>query len=149
MSSPIINYTTTVAVDKTLAEITRILSSRQSVSVMTDYENGVLSTISFRLTTRHGLMSFMLPARVDKVYAILCKSHIARRLRTKEQAARVAWRIIKDWIEAQFALIQTEQATIEEVFLPYMQNQNGQTLFASLAESGFKGLALPAPKESE
>lgn len=147
MASPIINYTTTIPVEKTLAEIQKILSSRQSVSVMTDFQNGVASAISFRLTTRHGLMSFMLPARVDKVCAILARSNIPRRLRTKEQAARVAWRVIKDWIEAQFALIQTDQTTIEEVFLPYMQNQNGQTLYASLAEGGFKGLALPAPKE--
>ena len=35
-----------------------------------------------------------------------------------QQANRTAWRIIKEWILAQMALIETEMVSVEEVFLP-------------------------------
>jgi hypothetical protein len=46
-----------------------------------------------------------------------------------EQAERVAWRIIKDWVEAQMAILDTQMVKMEEVFFPYMLNGQGQTLF--------------------
>lgn len=69
---------------------------------------------------------------------------ITPRLRTMEQASRVAWRIIKDWLAAQLALIKAEMVTLEQVFLPYAQNADGATLFDVLAEGKFRGLALPS-----
>lgn len=48
---------------------------------------------------------------------------------TYEQAERVAWRIIKDWIEAQMAILESKQVVFEEIFLPYMLNNKGQTFF--------------------
>ena len=56
---------------------------------------------------------------------------------TREQAERVAWRILKDWVEAQMALIDIEMARFEEVFLPYIQTNNGQTVYARLEEKQF------------
>jgi hypothetical protein len=40
-------------------------------------------------------------------------------------ARKVAWRIIKDWVAAQLALIEAEQATLAQVFLPYCVMQHG------------------------
>lgn len=48
---------------------------------------------------------------------------------TPEQAARVAWRIAKDWLEAQAALIDAEMALLDEVMLPYMLGDRGQTVY--------------------
>ncbi len=144
--SAILNYTTSVAADKTVGEIQRILSQHGNIHVLTGYQNGVASNISFRVDTKHGTMSFMLPARIEQVESLLKKSRIPQRLRTREQAARVAWRIIKDWIEAQMALIQAGQVAIEEAFLPFVQDINGETLYSRLSAGGFKGLALPNPK---
>lgn len=67
---------------------------------------------------------------------------IPSRLRTREQASRVAWRVIKDWLEAQLAMIKAEMVTIDQVFLPYAQNEAGVTLYESLEAGQFKGLAL-------
>ena len=39
---------------------------------------------------------------------------------TREQAARVAWRIAEDWLKAQAALIDASLASLDEVMLPYM-----------------------------
>lgn len=40
--------------------------------------------------------------------------------RMHEQAVRVGWRIIRDWVRAQCAIIESEMVTLEQVFLPYM-----------------------------
>ena len=56
-----------------------------------------------------------------------------------EQANRTAWRIIKEWIPAQMALIETEMVTVEEVFLPYMLTGK-QTLYQALSNGDLKML---------
>lgn len=44
------------------------------------------------------------------------------------QAVRTAWRIVKDWVEAQMALVETRMVTTQEVFLPYAVMRDGRTL---------------------
>ena len=44
------------------------------------------------------------------------------------QAVRIAWRIVKDSVEAQMALVQTQMVTTAEVFLPYAVMRDGRTL---------------------
>ncbi len=143
---PILNYTTTISVDKTVAEIQKAMSQCRDIQVLTAYENGIVSSISFRLMTNHGLLSFLLPAKIDHIHQVLERSAVKNKYKTREQAARVAWRIIKDWIEAQVALIQAEQVTLEEAFLSFMQNIPGETLYQQLQAESFKGLALPPLK---
>lgn len=64
-----------------------------------------------------------MPVNYDAVYEVLTeegrifKGDAERR---KEQARRVAWRILKDWIEAQIALLESGMVEMEEIFLPYM-----------------------------
>lgn len=96
--------------------------------------------------TRFGVMSFRLPIELDKALIVLRRDpKCPPRLRTPEQASRVGLRIVKDWIEAQMALISIGMATMEQVFLPYAQDNQGVTLYETLETGGFKGLALPAP----
>ena len=59
----------------------------------------------------------------------------------REQAFRTAWRIIKDWGEAQLALLETEMVDFEEVFMPYILSGR-ETLYQALSEGRVK--ALPA-----
>ena len=44
------------------------------------------------------------------------------------QAVRTAWRIVKDWVEAQMALVETQMVTTRDVFLPYAVMRDGRTL---------------------
>lgn len=46
-----------------------------------------------------------------------------------EQAERIAWRNVKDWIAAQVALVETEQATMDELFFPKLVDRNERTLY--------------------
>lgn len=141
-----LNYTTEVSTDKTLTEIQRLLAAAHCQAVMNEMHEGVVTAISFRIVTRFGLMSFRLPGNVEKVQVVLERSKLERRFRTKEQAARVAWRVVKDWLEAQLAIIKAEMVTLEQAFLPYAQDSSGVTVYEKLAGENFKTLALPAPK---
>lgn len=48
---------------------------------------------------------------------------------SRDQAERVAWRIVKDWLAAQLAILETEMVDVQQVFLPYFLNRQGQTLY--------------------
>jgi len=63
---------------------------------------------------------------VDKVHTVLHRQKVKC---DREQAERVAWRIVKDWVEAQMAILESEMVQMDEIFLPYMVNNNGQTFF--------------------
>ena len=93
-----------------------------------------------------------MPANIAAVQRILKKQALTGKIPRRytddiEQATRTAWRILKDWLLAQLALIETGMASVEQVFLPYAQNPSGQTVYEALIEKKFAGLALPAPKD--
>ena len=137
---PILNYTTSIAVEKTVAEIQQKLARAGAQAVLTEYDSErVLIAISFRMMCQSIMVTFRLPAQVDRIYVLLQRDpKVSRSLRTRDQAARVAWRIIKDWVEAQLAIVEAEQAKMVEVFLPYAQNPaTGQTLYQQLEGSDF------------
>ena len=50
------------------------------------------------------------------------------------QAERTAWRNVRDWVLAQMAIIEAGMVDIQEVFLPYMTNSQGQTLYQLYAQ---------------
>lgn len=138
---PILNYTTSISAEKTCGEIQQKLARSGAQAIMHEYDkNGVLIRLSFKIECHGVMLAFILPANIDKLYTILQNSRgVPIKLRTMEQAGRVAWRIIKDWIEAQLAIVETEQAEMAEVFLPYMQDERtGKTAYQLLYESKFK-----------
>jgi len=137
---PILNYTTKIAPEKTASEIQTILAKAKAQAVLCEYDTeGLMCAMSFRIMSEYGILSFRLPVNIEGVYQILLEnSAIARRLKTREQSARVAWRITKNWVEAQLAIIEAGMATIPEVFLPYLQNDFGQTLYQSLKANNFQ-----------
>lgn len=146
----ILNYTTAVSAERTVGEITRLLVQAKATAILTEFNEGLISALSFRIATEFGVLTFRLPARVEQVYKVLVRSpKIPPRLRTREQAARVAWRIIKDWLEAQLAMIQAGLVDLEQVFLPYAQNAGGETVYESLRAQRFSSLRLddkPTPR---
>ncbi len=137
---PILNYMTQIHAEKTIGEIQQKLGRAGAQAVMTEFDDdGTVTSLSFRLTHCGQAIMFRMPARIDRIYVVLQNdSRVPRKLKTMDQAARVAWRIVKDWIEAQLALVEAEQAEMVEVFLPYAQNQEGKTLYESLEENSFK-----------
>ena|ERR1700757_2667371 len=141
----LLNFSTEVAAEKTVSEIQRKLAAAGAGQVLMDYDrDGNLSELSFRIKTQFGEMAFRMPANIEAVQAILQRQFKSGRSRftTREHAGRVAWRILKDWTEAQLALLRTGQVTIEQAFLAYAQNTNGQTVYEALCEKRFAGMLM-------
>lgn len=126
---PIMNYTTKVAVDKTAAEVQAILGRSGAASVSVFYMSGQPAGVTFTMSTPAGPREYRLPVDVEAMHRHLRSEHAAGRLRahqsvasmtSREQAARVAWRVAKDWLEAQVTLVQAQMATLDQVMLPYL-----------------------------
>lgn len=136
---PILNYTTQIDVYKSIGEIQKILGDHGVFKQSIIYDSGKTpSGLTFTILFQGEEIDFSLPCKIDWVLWRLKNSRIPSKLQTKDQAYRVAWRIIKDWVEAQMALIESELADLEEVFFPYMVSNNGaQTMFESFRDRNF------------
>ena len=71
-------------------------------------------------------MGFQLPANVGGVCEVFKRQKIKADM---EQAKKTAWRNVRDWVLAQMAFIEAGNATLQEAFLPYLTNKEGQTLY--------------------
>ena len=143
---PIANFSTTVDALKTVGEIQRILVGHGATSILMDYENGIISSLSFKVETPHGQMAIRLPINPQAILRVLKEQGLTPRYANHEQAVKIAWRILKDWVRAQMALLETEMVSMEEVFFAYLLNPGGKTLYESMVDSKFQltqGQELP------
>ena len=130
---PLLNYTTKVNVYTTLGEIQEILVKHGAKKIVQDYDNaGHITALFFGIETPNGIRAIRLPANVDAVHKVLTRQKVKC---DREQAERVAWRIVKDWVEAQMAILESEMVQMDEIFLPYMVNDKGQTFFSAYRDN--------------
>ena len=121
------NYTSTVDVYKSLGGIQGALASHGARKIMVDYDvGGKPIGVMFGIETTEGPRGFALPANVDGVMAVFTRQKIKA---DREQAERTAWKNVHDWVLAQMALIEAGQVQIDEVFLPYLTDGRGRTLY--------------------
>jgi len=131
------NYSTQVSAVKSIMEIEEILASFGAEAIIKEYiTDGRVYTLSFKLVDK----VFKLPANVNGVKAVMYgdkkRYHGRDSMKHRdEQAYRVAWRIIKDWVHAQLSLISSGQAFPQEVFLPYMYDGEN-TLYQKFEAEG-------------
>lgn len=129
---PLLNYTTKVPANRTVGQVQELLVRAGASSITARYEghDRVAAGLTFVIETDYGKRAFALPVRSRAVYDVLrSDTSVPPRLRTIEQAERVAWRIVKDWVEAQLAIIETEMVTLDQVMLPYMEDHDGRTVY--------------------
>ena len=132
---PIKNYTTKVPAIQTVSEIQGILATHGAKKIMMDYgDDGKVEALTFALNLCGTLQGFRLVARPEGVIRVLQKERIKC---GDDQAERIAWRNIKDWVSAQIALVEAEQASMEELFLPNLLSSNDQTLFEEIQKHQF------------
>ena len=134
----ILNYTTKIDPDKTASEIARCLSMHGASAVLTEYdeENGYVKALSFKINVEGQSIGFRLPCDWKPVLEILENDKkVPRHMANREQAVRVAWRIVKSWVEAQMALVETRMVSTAEVFLPYAVMKDGRTLSDKVKEN--------------
>ena len=133
---PLLNYTTKVPVSRSVQEIQKALVKAGATSIMQDYDqDGAISAIAFKITLNGQDISFRLPSETRAVLAVMQQDGTPRSLLNEAHAQRVAWRIVKDWVEAQMAIVATKMVTLPQVFLPYAVNRDGVTLDAIVANT--------------
>lgn len=147
----IANYSTTVTALKSIGEIQGLLVAHGAKRILMDYDSGEPIGLSFIIGTPYGDTPFRLPANAERVEQVLCNQLSSSRYRQwnstyqeekrkkiKEQANRVAWRILKDWVRAQMAILETEMVSIDQIFLPYMQMASGKILYEVMRDHRFQ-----------
>lgn len=115
-----------------------MLVAHGATHILMDYDQGQPVGLAFIVATAYGDVPFKLPANIDRVQAVLDKQRV-RTTVSRELASRVAWRILKDWIRAQMAILETEMVSIDQIFLPYMQaGEKGKTLYELMLDHRFQ-----------
>lgn len=123
---PIKNYTTKVPAAQSVAEIVGALAAHGAVKIQQDYEAGRPISIAFMIETPAGPRGFRLPSSTDRVAAVLAQ----QKVRVDDaQAERIAWRILRDWVMAQMAILETEMVAMDQIMLPYMLDGQGRTAY--------------------
>jgi len=133
-----LNYTTTIAPAKSIGEMQTMLARHGASAVATRYTKGEPSGLSFTLATPVGERAYTLPVNVDGVLAALRADPKVRRANsryiTPEHATRVAWRVAKDWLEAQLAIIEANMASLDQVMLPYLHVDGELTMYQAFLD---------------
>lgn len=123
---PIKNYTAKCDVYESLGKIQSALAKAGASKIMVDYTDGRPTSVAFMLQTAAGPRGFVLPAAVDGTLRVFA----AQKLKPDRQQAEItAWANVKDWVLAQLALIESCDVPTDQVFLPYMTDGKGKTLY--------------------
>jgi hypothetical protein len=95
--------TTHVAAAKTVGEIMGILTAHGAWAILqADDDHEAITGLRVQIDVGEPELGFRLPADWWAVLRVMERDRrVPRRLKTHEHARRVAWRILKDWIEAQ------------------------------------------------
>jgi hypothetical protein len=124
------NYTTTVAAVRSANEITKDLVRAGARGIGSEYDpQGRMVSMMFTIVVAGESYVYLLPVRTGAVQAVLIKQRVEKRYQTLDHAERVAWRILRDWVRAQLAIIETEMVALDQVMLPYLQTDNGMTVY--------------------
>lgn len=134
----LLNYTTKISAEQTIAELQGMLTKHGANAMMTEYDGPHVSSVSFRMKIGEEQRAFRLPCNWKAVETILKPKNerniydVKRRQRIederKAQAIRTAWRIIHTWVKAQLALVEVNMVTVPQIFLPYAVMRDGRTL---------------------
>jgi hypothetical protein len=116
------NYTTTISVEKTINEIELLLTRYGARKILKEYDdNQVITHLTFMIKHDTGFIPIRLPSNPEKVVLILNEKaetgDIAKRYKNDmEQASRIMWRVILDWVDSQMTMIEIGQRTLLEIF---------------------------------
>lgn len=126
----LLNYTTEIDAWRTIGEIQQLLARAGASHFSIRNEGGIPVAITFAIEYNDKPLNFSLPCNVQGIQNHLKKDATAMksgklksRLREKpmeEHANNVGWRILKNWIESQIAMVEIEMASIQEIFIQYL-----------------------------
>jgi hypothetical protein len=129
-----LNYTTVIEPIKSAGECTAILVAHGASAIGTTYLKGVPNGLTFVIETQWGPRRYSLPVNFSGTHKAMLKAWRDGKIRqgftSEDQAQRVAWRVLKDWLQVQMALVEAGVAEFAQTMLPYTHvDDNGQTLW--------------------
>ena len=142
---PILNYTTKVDSYKTIGEIQKILAAAGAKKVIIDNDDeNRPAGLSFSLVGSDNIMYlYKLPCNfVGILNAMRNNKKVPRHMCSKDQALRVGWRILKDWVASQTAIVEADLAAMQQIFLPYAVTKDGITLYEYVNDKKNSNLLL-------
>lgn len=146
------NYTTIKNYRTTIQEIETYLSKMGAKRILKEYDGrGIVTSLSFEINYNEKLLPIKLPARIDRVPAALRsiyntdkeltstqKALVKKAMGDEQRAINIAWRIIKDWLEANMSIMQLDQINMLEALLPFVVMKNGKTFYELLEHNNFE-----------
>lgn len=136
--------TTKKSPEQTISEIQILLSKFGIGQMQMRFDpNGNIESVYFTIKVADKEMPYKLPANHEALME-LAKKGETKYLKAgdENQARRVAWRQIYKWMEAQIAIVRTNQTTIHQALLGYMMIDKDQTIFDKLVSTKFEGYLL-------
>lgn len=143
----ILNYSTEVEPIKSASEIMAMLATKGATAIQIEYDKGEPTAMSFKIVHQGVEVPFRLPCNWQGVKRAMDKS---RRYSgaSEAQAKRVAWRIVKSYVEVQLAIVESNQAEMAEVFMGYAITKGGVTLFQRIMQDPSRLLGAGEEAES-
>ncbi len=119
---------------RSIERIEEALVKAGATGMQKGYEDGRIVSLAFTLNLKGSQVLFKLPIGWKKVQQVLKNEGIGK-WDDNDYAYRVSWAIMRDWIEAQMAILAAETVTMPQLFLPYAVAKDGQTLFEKVSNS--------------
>lgn len=115
----------------TFDKIQKILSTHGARKISYEYDiHGKVIGLTFEIVINNNPASIKLPARLENVSMIMFREVLSEISESKrDQVYRTAWANIRDWIDAQMAMIDTNMVVIEEIFMPYLYDPNSNITY--------------------
>jgi hypothetical protein len=140
-----LNYTTSIEAEKSALECVTMLMKFGARNVgISVGEDKIADGLDFVIQLPWGARQYSVPANIGGTEKALLRAYredrIARPYTRREQAARVAWRVLKDWLAVNLALIEAGVVELERVMLPYMKVAPGKDVFGAWVEDEMKAL---------
>lgn len=149
-----LNYSTIIPAARTSQECVTMLVEHGAIRAGLVTEARKPAGIEFQIDTRWGPRHYAVPVNVDATQATLVKAvkegtvtlggggRSRANLTSRDHALDVAWRVLRDWLEVQIAMIEAGLADLERVMLSWQLVAPGKDMFEALDEQ--QGLMLPA-----
>jgi hypothetical protein len=141
------NRTSSIAPDRSILKIERILIDVGATNIAKEYENGKVKAVMFSIKKGdgHGHQAFKLPARSEAVLKHLMKGRTrltnAQQRDLAEQAERTAWKNVMEWVDLQATMIKLDQIEFTEAFFAHAWSiTEGKTFFERVRENQYKQL---------
>jgi len=143
------NYTTQISVEKTIGEIEGLLSRYGAKKILKEYDdNQNIQYLTFMIKFNNGYIPIRLPSNPEKIIVILNEKADTGKIpkkykNNKEQAYRIMWRVILDWIDAQITMIEIGQKNLLQIFLSDVCPIGSEkTLYDKFLENNISGYLI-------